>query len=55
MTRRLIKTLSDTTGQTMTEYAFILVLIVAVVLVVLPTFASTTVNFFTDFVAAFGS
>ena len=55
MTRRLTKTLSDTAGQTMTEYAVLLVLIVAVVLVFLPTFAATTVRLFSDVTAAFGS
>lgn len=40
----------------MTEYAFILALVIAVVIVVVPTFASATLKLFTDFsTAAFGS
>ena len=37
----------------MTEYAFILALIVAIVIVAVPTFASATVKLFTDFTASF--
>ena len=46
--------LDDATGQTMTEYAFILVLIVAVVIVAIPPLATVTMNFFTNFSNAFG-
>ena len=56
MTSPRLQTLNDTAGQTMTEYAFILALIVAVVIVAVPTFASATLKLFTDFSsAAFGS
>ena len=46
--------LHDEKGQTMTEYAFILVLIVAVVIVAIPPLATVTMNFFTNFSNAFG-
>jgi Flp pilus assembly pilin Flp len=52
-TRRPIR-LHDADGQTMTEYAFILVLIVAVVIVAIPPLATVTMNFFTNFSNAFG-
>jgi Flp pilus assembly pilin Flp len=52
-TRRTIR-LHDASGQTMTEYAFILVLIVAVVIVAIPPLATVTMNFFTNFSNAFG-
>jgi Flp pilus assembly pilin Flp len=56
MTSSHLQPLKDTTGQTMTEYAFILALIVAIVIVAVPTFASATLKLFTDFsTAAFGS
>ncbi len=48
-----MQTLLSTTGQTMTEYAFILALIVAVVLVAVPTLASTTVRLFNNVTAGF--
>ncbi len=48
-----LQPLNDTAGQTMTEYAFILALIVAVVIVAVPTFAAATVKLFTDFTTAF--
>jgi Flp pilus assembly pilin Flp len=53
-TRIQTQTLNDAAGQTMTEYAVILALIVAVVLVAVPTFAAATLKLFTDFVTAFG-
>jgi Flp pilus assembly pilin Flp len=49
-----MKTLADTTGQTMTEYGILLALIAAVVLVFLPTFGAATLKLFTDFAAALG-
>ena len=52
--RTLMQTLTNAAGQTMTEYAVILALLVAVVLVAVPTFASATLKLFTDFVTAFG-
>ena len=52
-TRRTTR-LHDDTGQSMTEYAFILVLIVAVVIVAIPPLATVTMNFFTNFSNAFG-
>jgi Flp pilus assembly pilin Flp len=52
-TRRPIE-LRDADGQTMTEYAFILVLIVTVVIVAIPPVATVTLNFFNDFSQAFG-
>lgn len=56
MTKPSLNILHDSTGQTMTEYAFILALIVAIVIVAVPTFASATLKLFTDFsTAAFGS
>jgi Flp pilus assembly pilin Flp len=51
--RRLIQILSYTAGQTMTEYAFILALIVAVVLVAVPALASATLGLFNNATAAF--
>jgi Flp pilus assembly pilin Flp len=42
-------------GQTMAEYAMILALIVAVVLVVIPTFGAATLDLFTKVHDAFGS
>jgi Flp pilus assembly pilin Flp len=52
--RRLTQTLTDTTGQTMTEYGILLALMAAVVLLVLPAFGATTLKLFTDFLNAFG-
>ena len=52
-TRRTTR-LNDVFGQTMIEYVFILVLIVAVVIVAIPPLATVTMNFFTNFSNAFG-
>ena len=49
-----MQTLYDSAGQTMTEYALILALVFAVVLVAVPTLAAATLKLFTDFVTAFG-
>lgn len=46
--------LDDESGQTLTEYAFILVLIVAVVIVSIPPLAGATLKLFNDFSSAFG-
>jgi Flp pilus assembly pilin Flp len=51
--RRLTHTLTDTAGQTMTEYALILVLIFAVVLVAVPSLAATTLRLFNNVTSAF--
>ncbi len=41
-------------GQTMTEYAFILAFVVAVVIGVIPLFGATVLRLFTQFSNAFG-
>jgi Flp pilus assembly pilin Flp len=40
-------------GQTMTEYALLLVLMVAVVMAVLPLFGTSVLHLFTSFTSAF--
>jgi Flp pilus assembly pilin Flp len=52
--RRHSHTLRADHGQTATEYAFILALVVAVVLAVIPLFGGTVLQLFTNFGNAFG-
>lgn len=51
---RRIYTLCADSGQTMTEYAFILAFVVAVVIGILPLFGATVLRLFTQFNNAFG-
>jgi Flp pilus assembly pilin Flp len=50
----LISQLRESTGQTMTETAFILALIVLVVVVVVPLFGSETTKLYDSVVTGFG-
>ena len=51
-----LRSLTNDSGQTMTEYAFILALVIALVIVVVPTLGAATMKLYTDFTnAAFGS
>jgi Flp pilus assembly pilin Flp len=52
MTRRRHNLCNDH-GQTMTEYALLLVLMVAVVMAVLPLFGPSVLHLFTSFTSAF--
>lgn len=51
--RRHSLNLRDSAGQTMTEYAFILALIFAVVIVTVPMIGTAVNAFFTSFTGAF--
>jgi Flp pilus assembly pilin Flp len=51
--RRHTPNFRDPSGQTMTEYAFILALIFAVVFVAVPMIGTSVANFFTAFAGAF--
>ena len=46
--------LNSSTGQTLTEYAFILAFIVLVVIVAVPLFGSATAQLYNDVMAGFG-
>jgi Flp pilus assembly pilin Flp len=46
--------LRNADGQTMTEYAFVLVLIVAVVMAMLPFFGTQVLHLWSEFVDSFG-
>jgi Flp pilus assembly pilin Flp len=48
------RTLSATEGQTMTEYALILALLVTVPLAFLPTFGASVLNLFNELATMFG-
>lgn len=51
--RRHTLSLRDPSGQTMTEYAFLLALIFAVVLVTVPMIGTSVSNFFSSLSGAF--
>jgi Flp pilus assembly pilin Flp len=55
MNPRRLEQLSKPSGQTMTEYAFILAFIVLVVVVAIPIFANVVVNLFDSVMNGFGS
>jgi Flp pilus assembly pilin Flp len=48
---RIRRTLSDPEGQTMTEYALILALLVTLTLAFLPTFGASVLNLFNELTA----
>jgi Flp pilus assembly pilin Flp len=54
LTSHHITDLKNATGQTMTEYAFILACIILVVIVVIPLFGAATTQLYTDVMAGFG-
>jgi Flp pilus assembly pilin Flp len=54
LTSQHITDLKDATGQTMTEYAFILAFIVLVVIVVIPLFGTATAHLYNDVVTGLG-
>ncbi len=54
LTSHHIIDLKNATGQTMTEYAFILAFIILVVIVVIPLFGSATSQLYSDVMAGFG-
>jgi Flp pilus assembly pilin Flp len=54
MTRRRRNSLRSTHGQTMTEYAVLLVLVFSVVMGILPFFASSVLRLFGSVADAFG-
>jgi Flp pilus assembly pilin Flp len=46
--------LNSATGQTLTEYAFILAFIVLIVIVAIPLFGTATAQLYNDVMAGFG-
>jgi Flp pilus assembly pilin Flp len=48
------RTFSNTQGQTMTEYALILALLVTLTLAFLPTFGASVLNLFNELATVFG-
>jgi Flp pilus assembly pilin Flp len=48
------QTLRNTHGQTMTEYALVLVLMVMVIMAVLPLFGTSVLHLWTSFANSFG-